>query len=106
MTTRRTDPDREAPFPAPIAPGNRASLANAREAMIRDLVMEAVRTALQDGAAQAENPGEYLTDAVREVTLAMEMIGPSSDSEGNSLRTMLAEVMVEAAEEIARSNRT
>jgi len=105
MTTRRSGPEEVTPATATGPQATATSLVTDRQAMIRDLVMEAVRTALRDGAAQAEDPRAYLTEAVREVTLAVELLGPAADAEGNALRTVLTEAMSEAAAEIAHSRR-
>lgn len=77
-----------------ITPAERASM---RDAMVRQLVSETVRSALEDGARAAPDPIEYLRTAAMEVERVIAMLEAAGPRDGAALRAILAEEIVATA---------
>ena len=81
------------PLPAP------AALAT-RQGLLRQLVVEAVRTALAEGARKAPDPIAFLRESSEEVTRVLALLEDARPADGASLRAILAEAVVAVAAEL------
>ena len=75
-----------------------AERAAMRDAVVRQLVAEGVRTALEDGARAAPDPIAYLRQAAAEVERVVDMLSTARPSEGAALRAIVAEEVVATAQ--------
>ena len=69
-----------------------------RDLIVRQLVAEGVRKALEDGARAAPDPIEYLREAAAEVERVVRMLSRARPSEGAALRAIIAEEVVATAQ--------
>ena len=68
-----------------------------RDAMVRQIVSEGVRAALEEGARAAPDPIDYLRTAAAEVERVVAVLETARPQEGASLRAILAEEVVATA---------
>jgi hypothetical protein len=74
-----------------------AGRAEMRDAVVRELVAEGVRAALQDGARAASDPVAFLRQAAAEVELVVGILSTARPSEGAELRAIIAEEVAATA---------
>ncbi|WP_458093653.1 hypothetical protein [Roseomonas sp. WA12] len=76
-----------------------------QDAVVRELIAEGVRAALQDGARAASDPVAFLRQAAVEVELVVNILSTAQPSKGAELRAIIAEeVAVTAKALIGRQN--
>ena len=80
--------------------GEGEASANLRDALVRQIVLDAVRLALEEGARKAPDPVAYLRDAANEVTRVVAVLENAQPQDGAALRAILAEAVVAVAEEL------
>ena len=94
---RMSSDDPAATTPPSVAATERASM---RDAMVRQLLSEAVRTVLEDGARAAPDPIAYLRTAAAEVERVIAALDTAGPRHGASLRAILAEEVVATAQSL------
>ncbi|MCR0983212.1 hypothetical protein [Roseomonas populi] len=75
------------------------------EAALRMSMAAAIRTVLEEGLRKADNPVHYLRSAAEEVRQLVGLFdqdGPASRTEGALIRSILAEEVEAAAQEMIR----
>lgn len=68
-----------------------------RDAMVRQLVAESVRTALEEGVRRAPDPIAYLRGTAMEVESLMAVLDTARPAEGAAMRAIIAEEVVAVA---------